>query len=64
MALTVAQSYRKNMAEFAEMSMLDLWYMKFDFQTIRASASSQAAKNLLDEALLKAEKSTHQKVFL
>ncbi len=31
----VAASYRESMAQYAEMHMLDLWYMKFDLQDIR-----------------------------
>ncbi|PZF73758.1 DUF2252 domain-containing protein [Taibaiella soli] len=62
-AFTLAQSYRKFMHEFAEISLLDLWYMKIDAVEIRNQAKSEKAKKLIDEALIKSQKGTHQKVF-
>ncbi|MFL9483097.1 DUF2252 domain-containing protein [Chitinophagaceae bacterium LWZ2-11] len=63
MAHSLTQSYREHVAEFAEMNMLDLWYMKFDLETMRNTTKNETIKHMLDDALLKAHKSTHQKVF-
>lgn len=62
-AFILAQSYRKFMQEFSAMSLLDLWYMKIDAIEVRDQAKNEKAKKLIDEALLKSEKGTHQKVF-
>ncbi len=59
-AYTLAQSYRENMATLSSMSMLDLWYMKFDLQSIRREAKNERARRVLDATMEKAQKSTHQ----
>ena len=59
-AYTLAQSYRESMATFASMTMLDLWYMKFDLQSILKEAKNERAKRILDATMEKAQKSTHQ----
>ncbi len=62
-ATALTTSYRQNMFEFADMNMLDLWYMKFDLKLLRAKARNNALKTLIDEALKKANQQTQQKVF-
>src|SRR5688572_11278151 len=49
MAHEVTKYYRESMKEFAGLTMLDLWYMKFDLQGIRNIAKTQQAKDYLDE---------------
>ncbi len=62
-ARALTESYRESMAEYAGMNMLDLWYMKFDLQSIRDNAKSEKGKKLIDAAIAKAQKNSHQQVF-
>ena len=45
------------------MSLLDLWYMKFDLETIRSAVKTQKARRILDESIAKAQKGTHLQTF-
>ncbi|WP_282336337.1 DUF2252 domain-containing protein [Pinibacter soli] len=63
LAYTVAQSYRKHMFLFSEMSMLDLWYMKFDIETLAGKTKNETIKDFLDDSIAKAHKETPEKVF-
>ncbi len=60
---TLVRSYQDNIRKFSEMSMLDLWYMKFDLVTLRNNTKNQKAKSLLSDAIAKAGKSTPEQVF-
>ena len=62
-AYTLTKFYREQMKTFASMNMLDLWYMKFDLQTIRDNAANSKVKRMLDDTIAKAQKSTHQQTF-
>lgn len=61
--LSLMYSYRTHMQEFSQMNMLDLWYMKFDVEDIANNAKTTEGRNILDAAIAKAHKNTHQKVF-
>jgi len=63
MAGMVINSYRTNMALFREMDTLDLWYMKFDLETIRSNTRIDQGRQLLDQAILKAHEQSNQKVY-
>jgi uncharacterized protein (DUF2252 family) len=59
----VAASYKESMAQYAEMHMLDLWYMKFELQDIRNHTTNPKTRRMLDQSLQKAEKNTSQQIF-
>ena len=63
MAWALSKSYRENMILFSRMNALDLWYMKFDVETIRENARNAEVKQFLSDAILKADKKTNQKIF-
>lgn len=63
LAFALAQSYRKHMFIFSEMNMLDLWYMKFDIETLASKTKNDTIKDFLDDSIAKAHKQTQQKVF-
>lgn len=63
MAYTVTQSYRTHMQEFSELTMLDLWYMKFDVELLAKTTKNERVRNILDDAIAEAHKQTQQKVF-
>ncbi|MFX1703885.1 DUF2252 domain-containing protein [Chitinophaga sp. CC14] len=63
MAVDMAMAYRTGMAEYARMNALDLWYMKFEMHDLLNRTRSEKVKNLLKEAMDRAEKSSHTKVF-
>jgi uncharacterized protein (DUF2252 family) len=61
MAFALAQSYREHVLEFAKIPLLDLWYMKFDIETMRNNTKNIAVKHLLDDALAQVKKQSEQK---
>jgi uncharacterized protein (DUF2252 family) len=63
MAKNVVKYYRQGIQESASMSMLDLWYMKFDLEGIRDNAKTKQAKQYLDILIEKGEKQKIKKVF-
>lgn len=63
MVFTLVRTYQKYMQEFSNMTMLDLWYMKFDLVTLRNKAKGNKVKTLLNEAIVKAGKKTPEQVF-
>ncbi|RAJ11135.1 uncharacterized protein (DUF2252 family) [Chitinophaga skermanii] len=63
MAHEFAFSYRSHLAEYTKMSTLDLWYMKFDLEQVRSMTNNAKIQHLLEAAVAKAEKQTHQQVF-
>ncbi len=62
-AFELGASYRDSVAEFAEMSTLDLWYLKFDLRVLQTQAKSAKGRKVLAEAIEAAEKRTHLKTF-
>ncbi|MBL7940094.1 MAG: DUF2252 domain-containing protein [Flavobacteriales bacterium] len=62
-AFELGAAYRDAVRDFAEMSMLDLWYMKFDLRGLVQRARSNKAKKVLQDAIDEAEKNTHVKTF-
>ena len=63
LAFIHAQSYRRHIIEFAQMTLLDLWYMKFDIQAIRDKSKSMEMRQMLGNAVIKAQKETNEKIF-
>ncbi|MBL7965084.1 MAG: DUF2252 domain-containing protein [Flavobacteriales bacterium] len=59
----LASAYRDGVNEYAELPMLDLWYMKFDLRNLQQRAQSAKARKVLDDAIAAAEKNTHVKTF-
>jgi len=62
-AFILVQSYRRHIIEFEQMDLLDLWYMKFDVGSIRDQSKSREMKQMLDDAVIKAQKETNEKFF-
>ena len=62
-AFELGSYYRDGVQEYAEMSMLDLWYLKFDLRVMAKNARSAKAREVLAAAIEEAEKRTHQKAF-
>ncbi|HTQ64982.1 MAG TPA: DUF2252 domain-containing protein [Puia sp.] len=62
LAFTLVQSYRRHIIEFEQMSLLDLWYMKFDIQSIAEKSKSIELKQMLDAAMNKAQKESNEKI--
>jgi uncharacterized protein (DUF2252 family) len=63
LAFELASAYRDGVRECADMSMLDLWYMKFDLRVLSRTARNARARKVLAEAIEQAEKNTHVKTF-
>ncbi len=63
MAFILAQSYRTHIIEYGQLHTLDLWYMKFDLQSIRNRVKSTEFKQMLDQNILKAQKESNEKIF-
>jgi uncharacterized protein (DUF2252 family) len=63
MAFMLSKSYRENMIRFSQMNVLDIWYLKFDIETMQKNARNAEVKQFLTNAILKADKSTNQKMF-
>jgi uncharacterized protein (DUF2252 family) len=62
LAHALVQSYRKHIFLFSEMTMLELWYKKFDIATIASKTKDEAVRDFLDDSIAKAHKETPQKV--
>ncbi|WP_158559265.1 DUF2252 domain-containing protein [Deminuibacter soli] len=63
LAFTVAQSYRTSMFQYMNMSVLDLWYLKFDVRDMMEQAKSDRVRDRLKQAIVRAEKASHEQVF-
>ncbi|WP_212002481.1 DUF2252 domain-containing protein [Chitinophaga sp. HK235] len=63
MAIKVSTSYRHSMYEYSRMNTLDLWYMKFEMHALMNNTTSDEVRNMLRDAISKAEKATPQHVF-
>jgi uncharacterized protein (DUF2252 family) len=62
-AFELGAAYRDSVRQFAEMSVLDVWYMKFDLRVLAQTAKSGKARKVLAGAIEEAEKNTHVKSF-
>jgi uncharacterized protein (DUF2252 family) len=62
LAFILAQSYRQHILEFEQLSLLDLWYMKFDIESIAERSKSTELKQMLNAAINRAEKQDDQKI--
>jgi len=56
-------AYQNALNEFANMNLLDLWYLKFDLEEILKEQKSEELKDRLAKNLAKAGKQTHDTVF-
>lgn len=59
----MVQSYLQHISAFSKMDILDLWYMKFDLETMRKNAKNERMKQMISQGIIDAQKSTSQKVF-
>jgi uncharacterized protein (DUF2252 family) len=57
-AYFVAQAYRTSMKEFTQMSVLDVWYAKFDVETFAQTTTNPIWKKRTQTILKRAEKET------
>ena len=55
--------YQNALNEFANMRLLDLWYLKFDLEEIARDQKDGEVKERLEKTLAKGRKETHDKVF-
>jgi uncharacterized protein (DUF2252 family) len=63
-ALTCVRSYREHVAEFSEMSVLDLWYFALDIEMLIATVEDPAIRHRVIKRLAKArESSTSEGIF-
>jgi uncharacterized protein (DUF2252 family) len=62
-AFELGVSYRDGVREYAQISMLDLWYLKFDLRVLSKTAKNTRARKVLVDAIEAAEKNTHVKTF-
>ena len=56
-------AYQNALDEFANMNLLDLWYLKFDLEKIVKEQKNEELKQRLAKNLAKGNKQTHDKVF-
>jgi len=63
LVMELVAGYQTAMNEFANMSFLDLWYMKFDMEEIAREQKDGEVKERLEKTLAKGRKQTHDKVF-
>lgn len=56
-------AYQDALNEFANMNLLDLWYLKFDLEEIIKEQKNDQLKERLSKNLAKGNKQTHDKVF-
>ncbi|WP_160711618.1 DUF2252 domain-containing protein [Chitinophaga solisilvae] len=63
LAVKVSTYYRQSIYEYSQMNTLDLWYMKFEAHRLLDNTTSEKLKNVLRNAINKAEKATQQQVF-
>ena len=60
LAYLVCHAYREHIIRFSKLEFLDLWYMKFDVELIRNSTRNASVKGVMDQAIVKAKKSTNE----
>ena len=61
--MELVTGYQNALNEFANISFLDLWYMKFDLEEIARQHKNDEVKERLEKTLAKGRKQTHDKVF-
>ncbi|TMI86142.1 MAG: DUF2252 domain-containing protein [Bacteroidetes bacterium] len=61
--MELIRGYQNALNEFANMSFLDLWYLKFDLEEIAREQKNGEVKERLQKTLAKGRKQTHDKVF-
>jgi len=61
--LTLAQSYREHMADYARMRALEVWYSHMDAEVFIQEAKSAAAKNRWEQVEEKARHQTAEHIF-
>ncbi|MDZ4837105.1 MAG: DUF2252 domain-containing protein [Candidatus Melainabacteria bacterium] len=62
-ARAVSRAYREKMAEYARMSILDIWYDRIDWQHVIASTTSPDIKNRREAALRQAQRRNSEYYF-
>lgn len=62
MAFTLVQSYRTHILEYEQMNKLDLWYMKFDLETIIQKTKNPKFRELMLQGISKAQKDNNSKL--
>ncbi len=60
---TLAQTYRQQVYQYSQTNLLDLWYTKFDFETLRKNASSGEVRRLLEKAIARSDKTNQERIF-
>ncbi|MFI5156626.1 MAG: DUF2252 domain-containing protein [Chitinophagales bacterium] len=59
----LVQTYRQQVYQYSQMNLLDLWYTKFDFETLRKNASSGEVRRLLEKAIARSGKTNQESIF-
>lgn len=59
---TLAQTYRQQVYQYSTMKMLDLWYTKFDFETLRKNARSGEVRHFLEKAIARSVKTNQESI--
>ena len=63
LVMELVSAYQNAVNEFSHMSLLDLWYLKFDLEEIVKTQKSEGLKERLAKNLAKGNRQTHDKVF-
>src|SRR6185295_6148698 len=61
--MELVSAYQDALNEFSNMSLLDLWYLKFDLEEIMSEQKNEDLKERLAKNLAKGQKQTNDKVF-
>ena len=61
--MELVTTYQNSLNEFANMNLLELWYLKFDLEEITAQLKNKELKEKFEQRLAKVNKQTHDKVF-
>ncbi|MBS1599555.1 MAG: DUF2252 domain-containing protein [Bacteroidetes bacterium] len=61
-AFIFAQSYRRHMIEFSKISALELWYTKFDVESIFQKSKSNEFRQMLSDVIDRSKKQTSGKI--
>ena len=56
-------SYQESLNEFASMSFIDLWYLKFDLEELHSKTKNERVKERLTKVINKAHQQSHDQVF-
>jgi uncharacterized protein (DUF2252 family) len=63
LANATVHAYRQQLYEYTQMNFLELWYTKFDLETLRKTAKIPEVRRLFEDDIEKANKQSHNKVF-